>query len=103
MKTPSNITYGSTVYTVREIENLLDDAGSTKLDGHIVYGKSEIRVDAGLDFQRKRIVIFHELIHAIMDQAGLDLEDKNEAICDVIAHGMISALRSNPYLRCQDD
>lgn len=97
MKMPKKIRIGSTIFDVKIIPNLAD--GSTRLDGHIVYGPSEIRIESSFGRQRKQIILWHEIIHALLDQSAAELGDNTERVCEIVSHGIVSVLRDNEYLR----
>jgi hypothetical protein len=91
------IKIGPIVYGIELVETLVSETNQ-KLDGHIIYGQSAIKIDASFERQHSRQVLWHEVIHAILTQAGLDLESE-EIICDVIAYGVMGVLTDNKWLR----
>lgn len=93
----ATIRIGPIDFSVRAIERLVNDNGSEKLDGHIKYATSEILVEANTEAQAQRQVIWHEIIHGILTQAGYSEHD--EKMIDIISYGVMQVLRDNPILR----
>lgn len=89
------IKVGPIRYRIVEVEGLVGD--QSKLDGHIVYNPSEIRLEVALGSQRKHLVLWHEVIHAILTHGGFD--DHDERMTDVLATGIMSVLQDNPWLQ----
>ena len=95
----NSVKIGPMVYTVSVVERLEGDDGH-KIDGHIIYNTLSVALDAALAPQMARQVLWHEILHGILNQSGLpDIGDKEEAIIDVLAYGIIGALDDNPELR----
>lgn len=94
---PVIIRIGPVDYRVQEVENLLDDDGVTKLNGHIKHNLTQIFIDKHMDVQTKRVTIWHEVLHGILMQMGF--EDQNERLVEATSYGIVSALRDNPWLR----
>lgn len=95
-KEPEFIQIGGIRFAVVTDHNLVDDNGVTRLDGHIRYGSSEIRLDDGLGPQARRATIWHEVLHGILTQAGVKKHD--EALIEALTYGLMSVLRDNPWL-----
>jgi len=81
-------------YRIVEVEGLVGD--QSKLDGHIVYNPSEIRLEISLGSQRRHLVLWHEVIHAILTHGGFD--DHDERMVDVLAASIMLVLQDNPWL-----
>jgi hypothetical protein len=90
---PKEILIGGIYYDVVIVENLRSDEG-VKLDGHIVYGRNEIRLEATLSEQAKWQVMLHEVVHGILSQAGQDMKD--EAV-DALAYGVLGFVQGNQW------
>lgn len=95
---PFSVTVGPMQYTVRAIPELRAEDGQ-RLNGHILYGPCEIRIDAGLDPQVQRVTLWHEVLHAILTHAGH--EDDAEKVVEILSYGLVAALRDNPGLARQ--
>jgi hypothetical protein len=92
---PEQVRIGPIVYTVCEESELASASGT--LYGDINYGKCRIRIDADLDPQIKRITLWHEVLHGILNTAAIS--DHDEQIIDALAHGIVQALHDNPELK----
>ena len=96
------IIIGPQTFEIKIIDDLHDGANS--LDGHIVFGKSEIRLDSDLDKFGKLQTTWHEIIHGILSQAGLhEIYSKQheitEQVVEAISYGVLRVLQDNPKLR----
>lgn len=97
MPLPHAITIGAVEYEVATEHNLHSSNGD--LYGRIAYDQCKILVDdAYADCQRTPLIVWHEVVHGILEQAGLDETD--EKIVTVLGYGIVAALKNNPYLRC---
>lgn len=92
---PETIRVGGIDYTVIERKDLRD--GDTWLNGHIVYNECEIRVEEELALPKKWIVVWHEVLHGLLEHAGMS--DHSETIIIALGYGVAQALRDNPWLR----
>lgn len=81
-------------YRIVEIPEPLGNAGEY-LYGECRNVDQEIRLDAGMTPERKRLTLIHEALHAIEDLRGLDLGEKT-----VIALGtaIYELLQDNPWI-----
>ena len=86
-------------FAIQYVEDLHDQ--SRNLDGWIRHTSSKILIEKSLGKQRKRLVLWHEIIHAIMTHGGC--EDHDETLVDIIAGGVMSVLNENKWLREMDD
>lgn len=93
---PEYIQIGPVRFQVVTHKNLCDTDGSTRLDGHIVYSLSQIRLDDDLGPQARRQVTWHEIIHGILTQAGVKKHD--EAMIEALTYGLMNVLRDNAWL-----
>ena len=82
---------GALTYTV--------DEGKLKQQcGHCDYEHARIRIHRTLDPQLKRVTLWHEIIHALLFNAGVYEPEHNEQQIDALAHGIVQVLRDNPQL-----
>jgi hypothetical protein len=94
-----NVKIGAVDYTCKEIDDLhyvRDDGTKAILFGHILYERSEIQVEKKLSHDMKVITLWHEVIHAILEQAGIDEHPEN--VIKVLGYGMARVIRDNPQL-----
>lgn len=94
----SKMRIGAIDYSIEEREEFRDDDG-TKLNGLVQHTECAIVIEASMPEQAKYQTLWHEVLHAIAAQAGMD---GNEAIThsllDMFAYGISGALRDNPWL-----
>lgn len=64
--------------------------------GQIRYLKDEIALMPNLAAQAQLFVLWHEIAHGILMAAGI--EEHDEQMINVLAHGIIQVLRDNPDL-----
>jgi len=96
MSEEEQIKIGATKYRIVTEKNLVGDDGLKRLDGHIRYSSSEIKLDADLGPQARRQVIWHEVLHGIMTHAGIETHD--EHLIEAISYGLMNVLQDNPWL-----
>lgn len=92
---PESIRIGGAEYSVSEVKDLR--SGDTGLNGWIKFNKSEILVEAEMSDQQKRAIVWHEVVHGILEHAGHS-DHKEEQIC-ALGYGIVQVLRDNPWLR----
>lgn len=92
----NQVIIGPLIYAVVEVEELASAHGL--LYGDIDYGRCRIRVAAESDPQIKRVTLWHEILHGILNGAAITA-DHNEQHIDALAHGIVQVLRDNPDLR----
>jgi Zn-dependent peptidase ImmA (M78 family) len=63
--------------------------------GHISYDKSNIRISRELDEYGRRVTLWHELLHAIIAQAGRENDSVSEQDIEALAHGIVEVLERN--------
>lgn len=91
------IRIGHLEYDVVPVPNLHNDRGG-KMYGEITYPTCTITVDTQfIDSQRYPEILLHEVIHGILDNAGLDQENLETAVA-AISNGLVDTLRRNPDL-----
>ena len=65
-------------------KNLFD--GETKIDGLTVYREKTIYIEKNIDHRRKFETFIHEIMHAVIDETGIDQMDismdAEQAICE---------------------
>ena len=93
------IRIGPLVYQVVEVERFAepDDNGRyTRYYGQIDYGEQVIRLEANMSPERKWLTLWHEIVHALMEQAGLNQHD--EQVVTILGYGIPAVLQDNPWL-----
>lgn len=98
MKVPNKIRIGANDYSVKLVENLLSD--SDRL-GDVVYPKSRIRIDSSLSKTMIKETLAHELVHAMLYEAGYDEQSEEQ----VVSLGKVLAmlLRDNDFSFMRDN
>lgn len=94
-----HVKIGPIRFKIQYIKNLRDERGS--LDGWIRHHTSTISIDKSLNEQRARLVLWHEIIHAILTHGGYS--DHDERMIDVLAGGVMNVLNENKWLRERRD
>ena len=101
MQLPKTLKIGALTYTVEPEKNLHSAEGHS-LYGQIFYTDCKILIDEKyVDSQRLPFSLWHEVIHGILEQAGM--ADVKEKIVEVLGYGVVDALRNNKVLRMDDD
>lgn len=97
MNIPS-VKIGPFRYPVSFVDDLHSFDGSMKIElwGHIKANEIKIELLPSLDAQRQLQVLWHEILHGILANAGYDVHDEKQI--DAISTGIIQVLRDNPLL-----
>lgn len=96
LKTPERVVIGPLEYQVKIVKNLRSD-DNKRLAGMINGPEATIYLTEEQSPQFARIVLWHEMIHGILDAAGFQAEH-NEAVVDALAHGLVDVILRNPDL-----
>jgi hypothetical protein len=67
--------------------------------GECNYEQARIRISPKLAGQLKRVTLWHEIIHAVLFNAGVYAPEHDEQQIDALAHGIVQVLDDNPILR----
>jgi len=81
------------LYAVEYVKKLVGEDGGN-LYGQITYADAMIRIDIQHDPQRQGAALIHEVLHGILEHAGLDETDEQVVI--VLGNGLFDFLRKNP-------
>lgn len=73
-----------------------EDGSTNWIDGRIEYGKAVVKLNSELADQSVVPVLWHELLHGILDNAGQHVQP--EGIIEALANGITQLLRDNPLL-----
>lgn len=84
---------GPITYPIIRKEGLNDDG--KMLDGWVQYRPYSIAVDANLGEQGERVVIWHEVLHAILVHAGFKDTDEHESVIEALSYGIVQVLQDN--------
>lgn len=103
MKIPSKVRVGSIDYTInsKDERQILN---TRQCYGVIDYEYHTIELDSGIqDGQGLERTFLHELVHAIVKEHKIDLEDNFEEVTDKLAYGLHQVIRDNPSIFCSCD
>jgi len=90
------IDVGPIRYQVMEAARLTQ--GDRSLWGEIDYGAATIRVDPEVTRAYRRVLIWHEVLHAVLGHAGQKIDEET---IQALAYGIVSLIdanRGNPLL-----
>lgn len=99
---PAEIDFGPKTYAVELVQEL-ESSEHVRLNGNHLADWSKMRLDADLEEQHVYVVLWHEIIHAILTPPELNDENKIdelllEAMVSAIAYGIVEVLDRNPDL-----
>ena len=99
MNIPCTVRIGSMDYKVELTEEVIL-LNHQECKGIIEFGEHEIRINSVLqDKQGQEQTFLHEVIHGIVAERSLDLEEADEeTIVDEIAKGLHQVIRDNPEI-----
>jgi hypothetical protein len=89
------IRIGPLVYTVKLV-NRLEDEDRTPLNGRIQHDKCEILIDSDVSDQVQHVILWHEVLHGIIDGQGGHGHD--EGFIEALAHEIVRVIQDNPIL-----
>ena len=94
MKVPNKIRIAGVEYAVKYVDKLTHNYRETY--GQIDFNSSEIRINSDPNFSEhtKNITLLHEIIHGIIQNNGIEIEDE-EQIIEIISKGMYQVLQDN--------
>lgn len=84
-------------YNVKFMPDLPSDEAENFYYGRVIYNQGLIEVRNTMLPQIQRVTLAHEVIHAILANAGFQNHD--EHIVDAIATGMVEVLQRNRELK----
>lgn len=90
---PGKVKVAGVVYTVTEQE-VIEINGNRNYQGACDCGQTEIQILSSLSESRKEQVFVHELVHAILNEAGYDEHD--EELVTRFSIGLHQVLKDNP-------
>src|SRR5699024_3000159 len=90
---PKSFRIGSVDYAVKEVEGLHDSG--QELLGWIAYCDTLIRIDSDVSEGRKKNVLIHELLHAMLYEAGYD--EQEEEMVRRLGNVMTQVLIDNDF------
>ena len=88
------IKIGAIDYPILDRDDLHDN--HKPLYGWIKFNTMEIILSTELGPQARYVVLWHEVVHGILNHAGID--DSDEKLINALAYGVVQVLRDNPAL-----
>lgn len=92
MNIPNKVRIQGLEYSVEQIYGLSD--GAKVLTGEIWHMMLRIRLQSEQAPQRAAVTLWHEILHAVIEQNGLELEDE-EHVVDTLAFAVYQILEDN--------
>jgi hypothetical protein len=97
---PKTIRIGGFDYDIVITDGLRSERDE-RLSGQIACEDLEVRVSADISDRFRPLVLWHEIIHGILQHAGIS--DHNEQQIEALAYGIMQVLRDNPWLHGADE
>ena len=88
-----DVTVGPITYEVKEVDEIRE--GSAVFDGMIYYNEARIEIAKELDPQFKRVVVMHEVAHALLKHAG---QANDEKLVTALGYALVDLIQQNPEL-----
>lgn len=95
----TTIQIGPLAYQVIEVAGLAgpdSDGRHVGFHGTVDYGEQIIRIEANQSAERKWLTKWHEVVHVLFEQAGI--EATSEQVVTVLGYGIPAVLQANPSL-----
>lgn len=86
---------GPLEYRIVETPKLMSEDGERSLFGEAAYQAQELRLEADMSPIRKRIVLWHEALHAIAEVRGIEL---TEEMIGALGTALYELVADNPWL-----
>lgn len=92
---PNDVKIGPMLYEIVETDDFYHEG--KKLYGYVNVSRGTLTLEASLCSQAKRITLWHEIVHAILVNAGMG--DHEESLVEALSAGIVSMLDDNPSFR----
>lgn len=97
---PKTIKVGPITYTVirdvHDLHRVESDGKKTPLHGQVEWKPQCIEIAANQGSDVQVVVLWHEILHAILNNAGQF--DESESYIVALSHGLVQVMRDNPAL-----
>lgn len=95
---PKHVRVGAVEYAVIEVEDLHTHRDGVRVDlqGQVDYEACEIHIRPGYTVQQQLFTLWHEMIHAMLEQAGFVEHDERMIV--TLGYAVVGAIRANPQL-----
>lgn len=94
MTLPGKVRIGLYEYAVSEATDLRN--GEKGVWGLISHQHHTIEIEADTPLRHKQYILWHEMLHSMLMQAGLHSIDLEEPIVIALGHAIVATLRNNP-------
>lgn len=97
----NNIKIGSMNYKIVFKDKVVDD-NNQEINGVMLYDSERIEINKRLTLNVKKVILLHEILHAILEKSGIDSsEDNMEQIITAISNNMIDVFneQENKHIR----
>lgn len=91
------IQIGPINYRLSFVDDRIQDSDQVLL-GRVDLSRSKIEVTKDVSPDLMRVVLWHEIFHAIFSDRGLSFGEMEENIVDAMAYSIVQVLRQNPGL-----
>lgn len=90
---------GNIEFQITEVDGLKRVSDDAYLYGHIQHDTEVIEINAGLAPTTKKVALLHELVHAMLFQGGLMLDDTiEEQVCVRLSFALLDFVKNNRAL-----
>ena len=93
-KWPKKISVGSVDYEV----SFVDNPGGKDTWGFINQKDGLMEISRDIGYQIIRITLWHEILHAVLDDSGETELSKDEKVVTIISSGIVQVMKDNPEL-----
>lgn len=97
MKLPDKVRIGANDYSVKLVDNLLSHSENL---GDITYSNATIRIDSSLSESVLKETLAHEIVHAMLYEAGYEEHDEGQAV--LLGKVLAMLLRDNDFSFMRD-
>lgn len=98
MRLPDKVRVGANDYSVKLVENLISHNGNL---GDVHYTNATIRIDTSLSRSVLKETFAHELIHAMLYEAGYEEHDEGQVV--LLGKVLSMLLRDNDLTFMRDE
>lgn len=85
---------GSVPYRIEQAHPLTNKDNNTVLWGEVLQGQQKIRIDSEIGPEIQRVVLLHEIIHALLIHTGFS--DHEEELPERLGYALDAFLQDNP-------
>jgi Zn-dependent peptidase ImmA (M78 family) len=93
---PTKVVVAGIPYTIEKQDRITIDGRN--VDGHVTYNTALIQIVDGMPIEVERVVVIHELAHAMFLHTGHNDYREDEDLVETVANVFVQVLRDNPQL-----